>query len=83
MQTETFNLPRHWASALINGDYSGYEDEDVNAIMAFTVWMVAEYHSCWCISCGDDEDDFRWYHDATRFGVLACMTTDFVFDVTP
>ena len=85
MQTETFDLPSHWASALINGDYSGYGDEDVKAIDAFTDWMVAEYSKCWCLTDGysdESSDDFRRYHDASRFGILACNVSEFEFDVT-
>jgi len=38
MQTLTFELPAHWACALINGDLSGYTDAEVKEI---TLWLQA------------------------------------------
>lgn len=81
MKLETFELPTFWASALINGDTSGLSDEDEKALDAFTDWMVKEYGSCHCLDVQGDGDNFRWRHDATSFGVLACNVADFVFDV--
>lgn len=84
MKIETYDLPEHWASALINGDLSGYESDDLEALRLFTEHMVSEYGQCWCLGCDhDDSGDFRRYHDATQFGVLACNVIPFHFDVTP
>lgn len=82
MKTETFNLPTFWASPLINGDYSSLSDDDETAINAFIDDMVADYGQCWCLTCSDDESDFRTYHDAKAYGVLACNVLTFTFDVT-
>lgn len=82
MKLETFDLPAHWAAAFINGDLTAYSDEDVTAIEAFTAWMVAEYGQCHCLDVTNDEGDFRTYHDANRFGALACNVCEFTFDVT-
>jgi hypothetical protein len=80
--TEVYTLPSHWAGALINGDDSGLDAEDIAALEAFESDMIRQYGSCWCLSVGDDEvGDFRRYHDATHYGVLACDVLDFVFDV--
>jgi len=38
MQTLKFELPAHWAWALINGDLSGYTDAEVKEI---TLWLQA------------------------------------------
>lgn len=82
METIELTLPRHWACALINGDESGLEDDDANALNRFTDWMVDEYGACWCVSVDDEEcGDFRRYHDATDFGVLACDVATFTFDI--
>jgi len=43
--------------------------------------MTEEYGSCWTIDCTNDPH-FKRYHDATRFGVLACDVLDFTFDVS-
>jgi len=81
MVIETFELPSFWASALINGDASGLSDEDEKKLDAFTDFMTEEYGSCWAIDCTNDPH-FKRYHDATRFGVLACDVLDFTFDVS-
>ena len=81
IQTENYDLPAHWASALINGDESGLEPEDSEALEAFTADMVAEYGQCWAIDCSE-EPSFTAYHDAKRYGVLACETLTFTFDTT-
>lgn len=83
MKLETYKLPCHWASYFINGDDSGYDYEEIIAMQAFEDDMIERHGQCWCLSCGEDEDDFRRYHDAARYGVLACNVTDFTFDVTP
>lgn len=80
---ETYELPCYWASYFINDDASGYEEEDLQAMNAFADDMVKRYGQCWCVDVGEDEDDFRRYHDATRYGVLACAVCEFTFDVTP
>ena len=38
MQTLKFELPAHWAWALINGDLSGYTDAELKEI---TLWLQA------------------------------------------
>ncbi len=60
------------------GDESGLEPEDCEAFEAFTADMVAEYGQCWAIDCSD-EPSFTTYHDAKRYGVLACETLTFTF----
>ena len=83
METEQFDLPDFWASPLINGDYSGLEDDDITALNDFTDNMVEEYGRCWAISVTDDDGgDFRRYHDASKYGVLACNVVTYTFDIT-
>lgn len=36
MKIETFILPVRWASALINGDWSGLDEDDIQAAQAAT-----------------------------------------------
>lgn len=81
IQTENYALPAHWASALINGDESGLEPEDCEALEAFTADMVAEYGQCLAIDVSEDPS-FTAYHDAKPYGVLACETLTFTFDTT-
>lgn len=82
MKVEFFRLPAHWASALINSDSSGLDDDDTAALDLFENWMVSQYNQCWPLSCDNDPQFERW-HDAAQFGVLACVTLTFSFDVTP
>ena len=83
MKTLDLELPTHWACALINGDDSGFCDEEQTMFDAFVDWMVNEYGSCHCMDVSDDDGgDFRRYHDATDFGVLACDVATFTFDIT-
>lgn len=82
METIELTLPRHWACALINGDESGLEDDDAKALNRFADWMIDEYGSCWCVNVDEEDcEDFRRYHDATDFGVLACDVATFTFDI--
>lgn len=81
MKIETFILPTYWASAMINGDLTGYNDDDLQAIHLFTADMVKEYGQCWCLDVTND-NDFLKYHDAKCYGVLACDCSTFTFDIT-
>ena len=82
MNIITYDLPEHWAAAFINGDLSGYETDDLEAIRLFTAEMVSEFGGCRCLSIDDDDSgNFRKYHDARHLGVLACNVTTFHFDI--
>lgn len=79
IEIETYDLPEHWASALINGDESGLDDDDAAALDR---WEHATRgaDSFFCVDVADsDSGDFRRYHDAERFGVLACNVAQFTF----
>ena len=82
MEIEIYELPTHWASALINGDLSGYDSDDLEAIRRFADDMIRRYGKCWCLDVSDDEGNFVKYHDASQYGVLACDVAEFSFDVT-
>jgi hypothetical protein len=81
MVTESFDLPEHWACALVNGDESGMDDADCRALQAFTDWMVKTYGQCWCLDVTESQG-FQRYHDAHQFGVLACEVATFTFDIS-
>jgi hypothetical protein len=85
IQTETYTLPVFWAGALINGDESHMSDDDCKALDAFNYDMIKRWGQCWCIGVdgAEDDDDFRTYHDAHQYGVLACNVATFTFDTTP
>lgn len=79
MNTETYILPEYWASALINADYSGLEDSDIEEIENFESENKEANCRFTCIGCSD-ESYFSWRNDATNLGgdVL-----EYTFDVTP
>lgn len=76
MQTFTFRLPAHWASALINGDFSGYYDGEESQIDR---WL--DDHADALGPCLDmEEAGFSWsQHDASYLGVLPAAVARFTF----
>jgi hypothetical protein len=82
MITETFELPTHWATALMYADIDGLEDDDIEAIREFEYFMFHKYGVCLCLEV-DSWRSFQHRHDASDFGVLACDVSKFTFDVTP
>lgn len=76
METTTYTLPAHWASALINDDRTGLEDDDERQLDAL---MAGEGLPA-PLSCSD-ESFFCTYHDARPYGVLACDCLEYVFAV--
>jgi hypothetical protein len=82
MMIETFELPTHWATAFLYGEQDGFEDDELEAIDAFTEYMVKKYGGCYCV----EVDSWRWFqhrHDASEYGILATDVSTFTFDVTP
>jgi len=75
-------LPLHWASALINGDLTGYDADDLEAIRRFTNDMVRDFGQCWCLGVDDEDSGFVKYHDADGYGVLACDCSFYTFDIS-
>ena len=45
-------------------------------------WAVALINGDTSHMADDDQGDFRAYHDARRFGVLACNVLTYTFDVS-
>jgi hypothetical protein len=72
MQSITFLLPTHWASYLINGDASGYTDEEETEIVQ---WLVCNAPGP-CIDCSDM--GFLWRGDDSTLG---CDRSEYVFQV--
>lgn len=76
MKIETYTLPAFWASALVNGDFSGLEPGDEKILDA---WFDARPELGGCLSCSE-EPEFRKHHDAPD--VLACDCLEFSFPVS-
>ena len=82
MRTLKLTLPQYWAPALINGDFTGYDDDELEQIEEFTKSMVDEHGSCRCVDYDDESADFSRWHDAIAYGVLACDVMTYTFDIT-
>ena len=74
-------LPTHWAAALINGDFSGYEDDEIDRIQEFIDEMVIEYGQCRVVDRGEVIGDTH-YHDAYPLGAKVCDVSIYTFDIT-
>lgn len=73
METYTATLPALWASALINGDTSGFSDEEEREFDSF---IAANPEYADPVGCSD-EPEFTKYHDAPS--VLACDCLVFTY----
>ena len=74
MKTTIYTLPAYWASALINGDFSGLEDSEEKEINDF----IAGENLGSCLDCTTDPE-FKRTNDA---GTLAGDCLDFTFQVS-
>lgn len=74
MKTETYTLPSFWASLLINGDATGYEESELAEING---WLDFHPELGPCLACSDEEE-FRWRNDANNLGTTVL---DFIFPV--
>lgn len=77
MKTRTYTLPAHWAVYFVNGDASGYEDDEIEAIDAFT----ESENLGFCVDVAEDTDFVTW-HDASDFYPYAADCAEFTFEVT-
>lgn len=67
----TYKLPTHWASALINGDYSGLDDDEEKEINDFLEEVKASV-----VDVDVESKSFEISNDA---GTLACECYHYQF----
>lgn len=68
-------LPAHWVSALINGDYSGYEDSEDAEIDA---WLSYESPGD-CVGCTEQPELTVWHDAGGRGSVMhECLVFTFI-----
>ena len=76
MKFYTLNLPDFWGNPLVNGDYSGLEEEDIKSLNDFIDYWSNDLDFSYVNVPSDEnayiESHFMIYHDAKNFGVLAC-----------
>ncbi len=68
-ENTTFILPSYWASALINGDYSGLDETETQQVKDWEK-TNSEYY---VVECG--EQYFSSYNDATNLAGDVCDFT--------
>lgn len=57
----TYILPSYWASALVNGDYSGLSDEEAAEVRSCTDWICSRLGRAECV--GASEERFARFSD--------------------
>ncbi len=87
MKFYTLNLPNFFGSALVNGDYSGLEEEDIKALNDLTDYWSEDLDFN-CVNVPSDENayiesHFMTFHDAQSFGVLACDCWEYQILIKP
>ena len=70
-----WTLPEHWASALINDDFTGLSSEDEMELNSVIAELGAEW---FCVGLSE-ESYFTRLHDARLHGILACDVLDYEF----
>ena len=85
--TCNLHLPDFWASAIINNDQSGLEEEDIEKLNDFIEYWSEDIYIDRADIPSDEnaciETHFMKYHDAERFGVLACDCFEYIFTYKP
>lgn len=80
MYTTTYILPTHLASALINDDFSGLNEEEKTKLKKWIDSNSVEGYRFNCINADIDNEYFASYHN---FDSLACNVCEFTFDCSP
>ena len=75
-------LPTHWLTAIFNDDRTGFNDEDEQQYNSWIKDMNTDNFDWHELDC-EQEPHFATYHDAKRYGVLACDVVRVTFAVAP
>lgn len=81
--TETFSLPAHWASYLINGDATSFSLNDGGGdaeLKMIDDWLEANTTGG-CLDCSE-QPEFSWHNDGPEPS-LGCDVLDYTFAVQP
>ena len=80
IKTTDYELPSYWASALINDDWSGLEDDEIRHINDVLGWLGLKAHFCLYVA---DDQEFRRspsYYPA-NYGLLDGDYSTFTFQL--
>ena len=80
IKTTDYELPSHWASALINDDWTGLEDDEIKQINDVLGWLGLK--SYFCLDVADDHGFHRApsYYPAS-YGLLDGDYSTFTFQL--
>ena len=77
---EEVQLPSHWASALINDDWSGYEDEEITQIR--DLLQLSDLEKYFCAGVKDDSSfQQRPSYWSASYGLLDGDYSTYVFQL--
>ena len=76
IKTIDYELPSHWASALINDDWSGYDDDEIQHITDVLGWLGLKSYFFYDVA--DDERFMRSPYPAS-YGLLDGNYSTFTF----
>ena len=75
METVNLILPAHWASALVNADYTGMDDREIVELETWQNSNTNTHNSPLAVSA---EPEFVAFHDAP--GVLPAECLEYTFE---
>ncbi len=74
IETDTFDAPALWASALINGDLSSLDYYGPEALAEYEAWCEANADKLWVVDCSEESY-------IGRFNGLQCELLTYTFHV--
>ena len=81
MEKVKFILPAFFASALINGDFSGLNDEEERLINSFLDANTAKYGYFYCLDADIDNCYFSAFNDMPGMRNIGADVCEFTFRV--
>lgn len=70
MKTQTIIMPSHWASAIVNLDYSGLDDAEIRELNQYLLDNDLSFKDC--LMCSDSVE-------IRTFKGESCMTLEYTF----
>ena len=70
MKTQTIIAPAHWASAIVNLDYSGLDNTDIRVLNKYLLDNDVLFKDC--LTCSETEQ-------LNKFNGELCMTLEYTF----
>jgi hypothetical protein len=78
--SDDWRLPTHWASALINDDWTGYDDDEIKQIR--DVLFYTGLNKYFCVNVADDSSfQQRPSYLVADYGLLAGDYSTFTFQL--